>query len=254
MSNFLPNGHELLRTEKKYWKMSEMKEGDNRLRFVMSPIAGWIDWVDNKPIRYRPDQKPSQPFNIEKPIKAFWACYVWDYSRNDLFILEISQMSVIKAIVALANDSDWGDCTEYDLKITKSGSLMKTRYQVTAIPHKELSKQIEMALESNPVCLEALYEGKDPWSDFDVFKEEYSASKEEADIFMDSAVEELIEKLSIDGMDTKHVKRYIKDLSEATKKTDKSFTEEQIAKNALQIDRLPKFKAAYLKDLEKISA
>ena len=81
MKDFLPNGHEALKTQKSYMKMSEMKETGSRLRIVMKPIAGWLDWVDNKPKRYRPEMKPSRPFDEAKPIKPFWDLYVWDYAR-----------------------------------------------------------------------------------------------------------------------------------------------------------------------------
>ncbi len=51
MSTFLPEGYEISKKEKKYWKLSEMKDGDNRLRIVMKPIVGWLDWNEKKPVR-----------------------------------------------------------------------------------------------------------------------------------------------------------------------------------------------------------
>ena len=259
MSTFLPAGYEHLKTERKYWKMSEMKEGDNKLRIVMAPVAGWIDWVDNKPVRYRPENKPSSPFNIEKPIKGFWACYVWDYSREDLFILEISQASVIKAIVALANDSDWGDFTGYDLKINKTGSLMKTRYTVTALPHKPLPKNASDALKSTPVRLEALYEGGDPWNDLegsdDFLEVSYNQKAtsvfvkvEDADIF-GNPVDELKERLTMENISTHSLTSYLDGLSKVTKRSTI-----ELAENALQPERFTKFKDAYSNHIQERSA
>src|SRR5271163_1004208 len=100
MNTFLPKGHECLRTEKSYWKMSQLKEGDNRMRIVTQPIAGWIDWDDKKPFRYLPEAKPKKPFNAEKPVRPFWTCYVWDYAREALFVLEITQSSILRALTA----------------------------------------------------------------------------------------------------------------------------------------------------------
>jgi hypothetical protein len=166
-TTFLPEGHEHMKTEKKYWKLSQMKEGENRLRVVQRPIAGWIDWHENKPVRYRPDQRPRQPFDPEKPIKAFWNLYVWDYERKDLFILEVNQGSVIKGLTAIATDEDWGDMTQFDIKIKKEGSGKETRYSIQPIPHKPMSDEIKAALKASPVRLEALYEGGDPWRDLE---------------------------------------------------------------------------------------
>jgi len=164
-TTFLPELYENLKTEKSYWKMSQMKEGENRLRIVTKPIAGWIDWHDKKPMRYRPDAKPPKAFSADKPIKPFWTCYVWDYSREALFILEITQMSILKSLTLIAKDEDWGDFRNYDLKINKEGNGKDTRYTLTPLPPKPLLPQVQEALKKSPVRLEALYDGGDPWTD-----------------------------------------------------------------------------------------
>lgn len=163
--DFLPTDFDKLTTQKRYLKLSQFKEGESKIRIVMKPIAGWIDWQDNKPFRYRPTEKPSFSFDEDKPMKAFWALYVWDYDRQDLFILEITQMSVIKSIEKCAKDQDWGDFTQYDFKISKKGANKETRYDVTPVPHREMTKECATRLLESPVRLSALYEGKDPWSD-----------------------------------------------------------------------------------------
>jgi hypothetical protein len=119
MSKFLPAGYEALKTEKAYLKMKDLKETGSRLRIVMQPIAGWLDWKDSKPFRFRPDEKPSKPFIAEKPIKPFWDLYVWDYDREKLFVLEITQMSILKSLTKIATDEDWGDFLQYDIKISR---------------------------------------------------------------------------------------------------------------------------------------
>ena len=165
MTSFLPSGYESLIAGNSYWKTKEMREGDNRLRIMLPPIGGWLDWNDKKPVRYRPENRPVKSYDPENPYKAFWAMYVWDYAREGLYILEIQQVTLINALVKLGKDPDWGDFTKYDIKITKTGSSMQTRYAVTAVPHSSLSRKQQEALESSPVRLEALYDGGDPWSD-----------------------------------------------------------------------------------------
>lgn len=164
---YLPEGYENLKTESNYLKMSQMQEGENRLRIVQRPIAGWIDWKDNKPYRYRPDKKPSSSFDLEKPIRPFWACHVWDYEREGLFVLEITQSSILKALTQYGQDEEWGDFTDYDIKIIKEGNGKETRYHVLPTPPQPLAESIQEIIRNSPVNLEALYSGGDPWGKFE---------------------------------------------------------------------------------------
>lgn len=180
----LPQGYEHLKTEKKYTKLSKFKEGDTKIRIVQAPIGGWLDWKENKPYRYRPDRKPKHSFDPEKPLQSFWSLYIWDYEKEDLFILDLSQSAVIKALVSFAKDEEWGDFMQYDIKIKKQGTGKETKYQVMPLPHKPLNDQIKSALECSPVRLEALYEGKDPWTDLDpsgFYEDEIQAVEEESE-------------------------------------------------------------------------
>lgn len=168
-TNFLPDGYDKLKVERPYWKMSQMKEGENRLRIVTKPIAGWLDWIDNKPRRYRPHEKPLKSHDPMKPMRPFWAMYVWDYARNAPFVLEITQNSLIKQLTALGSDEDWGDFRNYDIKLMKKGSGKETQYSITPVPKKALPENYMETIKKNPVRLEALYEGGDPWADVDPF-------------------------------------------------------------------------------------
>jgi hypothetical protein len=161
--DYLPEGYEELKTSKNYVNISKLTEGEHRFRIVQRPIAGWIDWNDKKPYRYLPTAKPAHPFDAANPIRAFWACYVWDYAKSGLYIMEITQSTILKSLAQFGKDSDWGDFTKYDIKISKEGSGKETKYHVSPVPHKELSESITQNLLESPVRLEALYDGGDPW-------------------------------------------------------------------------------------------
>jgi hypothetical protein len=169
MKNFnsLPSGYEKLKTEKPYINLGKLPEGEHRFRIVSRPIAGWIDWKDRKPYRFTPENKPATSFDPEKPMKAFWAMYVWDYAKEALFIMEITQSGIRKSLENYAMNEDWGDLTSYDIKIKKEGSGMETKYDVIPVPPKPLSKAIKEIVAATPIRLEALYEGKDPWIDLE---------------------------------------------------------------------------------------
>lgn len=168
----LPIGFEKLKTEKPYINLGKLPEGEHKFRIVSRPIAGWIDWMDRKPCRFRPEDKPKSSFDPEKQVKPFWAMHVWDYSREGLFVMEVTQKGIQKSLESYAINEDWGDLTSYDIKIKKEGSGIETEYTVIPVPHKPLPKNAQEAVEGSKIRLEALYEGKDPWADLEPSGEE----------------------------------------------------------------------------------
>lgn len=166
-NNSLPIGYDKIKDEKPYLKLSKLPQGEYRFRIVQRPIAGWIDWLDNKPHRFRPESKPASSFDPEKKIRSFWVLHVWDYAQEGLYVMEITQIGIIKALENYALNEDWGDLTSFDFKIKKEGTGMDTEYTVIPVPHKAMSPTIKNAVSSTKIRLEALYEGKDPWKDLE---------------------------------------------------------------------------------------
>jgi len=176
-NNSLPIGFDKLRTEKPYINLGKLAEGEHRFRIVARPIAGWIDWKDKKPMRFRPENKPKSPVDPTKPIKPFWAIHVWDYAKEGLFIMEITQNSIRRALEMLAMNEDWGDLTSFDFKIKKEGAGIDTNYSVIPIPPKPMAQVVKESLTAAPVRLEALYDGLDPWTDLEPFDGEIASFK-----------------------------------------------------------------------------
>ena len=168
-TNFLPQGFESLQQTKDYIELgNKMPDGEYKYRIVMRPIGGWRYWgTDGKPVRSRPENKPIIPKDPKNPLKSFWALYVWDYKREDLFILEATQVAIISALKDLATNEDWGDLTTFDIKLKKQGSGMDTEYAITPVPHKPMEQCIKDALREKPVRLEALYDCGNPWEDLE---------------------------------------------------------------------------------------
>lgn len=218
--SFLPNGFEKLKTERPYWKMSQMKEGENRMRIVTQPICGWIDWKDAKPIRYRADQKPLKSADPLKPVRPFWACYVWDYAREGLYVLEITQARIQQALTNYALDEDWGDFTKYDIKIRKEGSGKETKYHVTPMPHKPMAEKTAQALEAMPVRLENLFDGGDPWdvdvTEVDAIEQVVQSSPEDATQWAinEEQIHDLLDLLTPNEKLMAHTLKKYKSLSE----------------------------------------
>lgn len=161
INDFLPTGYEAPKTgSKNYMKLNN---GENRIRILSKPILGWLDWDNNKPLRFRMNEKPSKPVVAARPIKHFWAFVVWDYADNKLKILEITQATIQLAIGSLTRDEDWGNPFTYDIKIIRSGEKMETNYQVSPVPHKQVAKEVQAALVQTTINLDALFSGGDPF-------------------------------------------------------------------------------------------
>lgn len=261
--NFLPEDYKALRNKKNYWRMPDMKEGETKFRIIQQPIAGAVEWVNKKPIRYRPKQKPSKPQEQDGELKNFWACYVWDYERNDLFILEITQATVIKALESFAEDSDWGDFTKYDIKIKKEGTGKETRYSITPLPHKELAPEITTALRNAPVKLENLYSNGDPWDvslvDEPVVREGRTvdwiepAKAVSSDHFAGAGkpIDQLRAMIADKGLPISYLDQYVEQL---VKESPKETTAENVVNSALMPSLFARFSSKYASEVARLSA
>ncbi len=159
-SQFLPTDYVAPRSNASYTKLMN---GTNKLRILSSPILGWEDWIDNKPVRYRMDDKPSQWHDPSRAGKHFWSMIVWNYQEERIQILNLTQGSIRKALEQLYNESDWGAPFFYDVKITREGEGLKTKYTVNPSPHKKLDPWIRKAFDASPCNLEAIFSSSDPF-------------------------------------------------------------------------------------------
>jgi hypothetical protein len=140
-----------------------LKKGENKIRLLSRPIQGWEQWNKEKKVfRYR--DQPSEIMDEQKPAYKFASFIVWNYSESKIQILNIKQSGILKAIGVLSSDPNWGAPFFYDLRITREGEGMTTKYNVIPIPPKELSNEIVQAFIDKPIYLDALYENKDPFA------------------------------------------------------------------------------------------
>jgi hypothetical protein len=153
----------------RYLNLSKL-EGERRVRFVGEGITGYSAWsTDNKPVRWevRPTEIPENikpDMNGSREPKKFITGLVWDYEEDEFKILEITQISLIRALAKYQADEDYGDPAEYDLKFNREKKGDKTTYTLIASPPKPLKPDIAKAYENVDCNLHALYEGKDPWA------------------------------------------------------------------------------------------
>lgn len=170
-NDFLGSAYEIPASSSSGGKYLKFKNGTTHFRVLsQKALKGWEYWTaDNKPKRLR--EKPtSVPTDIRinedgKPerIRHFWAMAVWDYEASAVKILQITQSTIQKTIVALVQDRDFGHPTKYDLKVNRSGDGLETAYSVMPL-HKPMPQEAIDALDQAPIYLDALWFGADPFS------------------------------------------------------------------------------------------
>ena len=147
----------------------KLEDGSSKFRVLSEPVMGWLYWVEKdgkrKPVRVRDFKEVPQEFRApadsKMKAKYFWAMLVWNYNDSRAQVLEITQATIRNAMLALDQDSDWGDARGYDIAITKSGKGMETEYHATP-----KNKAVFDKSDKNiPVIdLQALFKGEDPFT------------------------------------------------------------------------------------------
>ena len=158
---FLPEDYKSPKSSSNYMKLND---GENKFRILSAPIYGWEDWLDKKPVRYRMEDKPSKSIDPTKPIKHFWAMIVWNYTEEQVQILQITQASIRDSIENMSRDPEWGLPYFYDIKVFKKGEGKDTKYAINPAPPKQLNPEVEIYFKEKPCNLEALFTSEDPFS------------------------------------------------------------------------------------------
>jgi len=162
-NSFLPTDYEAPSSASSFMKL---ENGESNFRVLSPAVVGWEYWSDDKKV-FRSKEFPTETPNIrinpktqkeEKP-KHFWAFVVWNYAENAVQVLHISQKTIQKDILNLVNDKDWGDPMEYDLKISRSGKELTTKYQISPKPKKPVDPEIMAEFEKSDINLEEMYFG-----------------------------------------------------------------------------------------------
>lgn len=189
-NDFLPSGYSVPSTSK-YMKF---QDGVNLFRILDKPIIGMEFWQtkedgSRKPVRRKMDE-PILQSELEvdprtgKPqnAKHFWAMPVWNYQEKKVQILEITQKTLQKAITGYFENPKWGNPTQYDISITKSGTSIETEYLIDHDPKEPIDKEIEKEYKSTKINLEALYKGENPFVEMDGLEKEIASMDEETPI------------------------------------------------------------------------
>ena len=148
---FMPKGQEIPQSSNNYLKF---EDGDNKIRILDEAITG-RKFQTTDEVWHKTREIPKIPLGQLKAdqfggtIKFFSACPVWSYRDKEVKLMELTQVSIIRAIEGYDKDPEWGDVQGYDLNIFRSKEGGKTVYSVKPSPNKsEIPQEILDAYEN----------------------------------------------------------------------------------------------------------
>lgn len=156
--SFLPNDYEAPATWGNYTKL---KKGTTRLRILSDSIVWRQDRGNNKPIN---SKERKQAIDNSKQPRHFRAFVVWNYEEKSIQVFQVLQKAIQNSIYALYKDQDRWDPKLYDLKITKEGDWMETKYTITTGQIKPIEDDIDEEYKKSKISITELYRNWDPFN------------------------------------------------------------------------------------------
>lgn len=149
MTNFLPDDYEVPKVDSRFLKLGD---GDNKFLIIGPVTLGYKYWnTDKKSVLLRdkpknvPDDIGNTPDGKQDTVKHFWAFPIYRHDLKKFQIYELTQLSIMGKLQDLARDKDWGDPVfRYQINIKKSGSGLKTEYEVLPVPLGTLTDIIDL--------------------------------------------------------------------------------------------------------------
>ena len=131
---FLTNNYEREAASSQYLKLAPNTSAT--IRIVSKSIAGYQVFLDGKPIRWTVEgEMPKKAYAADDKVRPFAAFTVWHVEDSQFKIYSCTTRSVLQEIANLSEVE--GDPTSYDLKITRKGAGLDTKYYVR-VDNKEV--------------------------------------------------------------------------------------------------------------------
>lgn len=185
--SFIPQDYREPKSSENYFKV---QDGENIIRILSQPVMGWEDWTpEKKPVRFKFDQKPAKSIDPARPVKLFWAFIIYNVLEHKIQIMQVTQVTIRRAIEALCKDSEWGEPYHYNIKIMRSGEGKDTEYHINPSPHRTVDPIIIGMFRETPCYLDALFSNEDPFAKthvlFTPMAIDILSSKEKIDVASD---------------------------------------------------------------------
>lgn len=172
-----------------YLNPSKLPDGGSVKFHVVSdePLEFWEVWGENsdggiKPFRFVEDPSPddieqemgdytrrmNRDGNGVEPAKPAMAFAVFNLDTEQIQVCQFSQKMLIQELTSIVQDEDTEDLTQFDLKLSRTGLMLDTRYTLRPVPskagtHKKAVAALEQA-QADGFDIERLLTGGNPFS------------------------------------------------------------------------------------------
>ena len=140
-----------------YLNPSKLADGGSVKFHIVSdePLEFWEVWGENnegglKPFRFVEDPSPedieaelgdyTRRLNRDgtgvEPAKPAMAFSVFNLETETIQVCQFGQKMLIQELTAIVQDEDTSDLTQFDLKLSRTGLMLETRYALRPIPSK----------------------------------------------------------------------------------------------------------------------
>lgn len=165
---------------------TRLTAGKHRLRILGDAITGWLWWTDTADGGRKPNrvlENETVPVSTGEQAAKFLAFPVFNYTTGNIQILEVTQKTLKRPLLALEADPDWGDLKEYDIEIERTGTdKNNTKYFINPKPKQPLKEELQESILKNGLPeIRALYFSEDPFT-FVLSKEQEKELEERAKI------------------------------------------------------------------------
>jgi hypothetical protein len=125
--SFLNNNYERSEATSQYLKFEPNETAT--IRVVGVPVEGYQVFKDGKPLRWSYDSgMPEEAYGTDDKVRPFAAFTVWHYEAKMFKLYVCATKSVLQELVNLSDIE--GSPADYDLKITRKGAGLDTKYYV----------------------------------------------------------------------------------------------------------------------------
>lgn len=181
--SFLPENYKVPKKSDQFMKVTP---GKHRVRIMTAPIRGFVFFSEEKDesgeTKFKPVRRTEEfgNFTAQEMVdhgckvdakgkvessKYFWLMIVWNYSEKRFQALELTQTTVIDALVKYINEPEYGDPRGYDVTIERTGTGKNgTKYALLPSPPKPLDSEVADTFEQLVYNLGNVLENEYPFS------------------------------------------------------------------------------------------
>ena len=153
-----PGQHEAISTGSDYFKPSD---GLTKVRVLTPPIQFFGVWVKDggEPVKHSSmlEKELEALATKDDKVKRTWGLVVWDYATGNVLPWEVTQVSIINALISFHN-AGLNPLT-FDLNILRTGEKLQTKYTLQPLTPTPLDALALDIVEAHTFNMDGFVDG-----------------------------------------------------------------------------------------------